>query len=1261
MDYNYENLDPERFQEFCQALLNIELPNISVFPVGQPDGGRDAIQRGNSKGGGFIIFQIKFIRKNDGKSDIYKWLQGILKAESPKIERLVTKGASAFHLITNHNGTGHLETGTIDKVNGLLKKYIQIPAYCWWREDINSKLHGKLDLKRAFPELLTPADLYGLISENSIQNTLDFLKKVTTSREEDVVEFLNIDNIPYEEDKDFTGREVLIQEIITVLKSNKTLQIKSFIFGLGGVGKTALAIQAVHEIKRQGIFPDGIIWYRVRDEDFDKVICRFSMLICRAAKIKNEIIELPTISEKIEFFKNEFRKYRLLFVLDNADNNLDSLIRPLLDALSGFSVILTSRQELTLPSSSHIINLGGLKSVDAVALFKKVIGVKYKEYGSDNDILEICRLIGFLPLAVKLASMYIIEKRIIFSSYIKKWKQGNERLKLLRVNSTEVDESRRNISTCFELSLTELNDKEKEIFLFMTLFQSNFDIAALINLLPNSFFDDVGIKSAYGDSNKYEFVEEILNGLKRLSLIDRLEGFGSDTRIYLHPLIIEFGSEKRSAAVSESTSRIHEYYLGQVKDEIPFNRSDYQNLKKAVEWKFNTGDHKLFIELVRNIKGQLQSRGLWKLKKYVLELGCKASQFMGDRENFASLLGWLGDLRIRQNDYAGYSEIKIAIDIFENELTVNHIKNNSRISSDYNFFKYLLCNEPGIDYLTKLDRACNGINIAIHQKLKGADVSQFNSAFRTIYNFIGDFLQARRLAHFSVKEERFSLSENRKTSYFNLALAYLGWVDNITSNKHYLKNLEAVTSKLLQIGNNENEIDTLIVSIIPCQIRYLIYRNEFENASLILEQYRKYFELSDNENILRNYFKYSSRIHEFQGDYVTALSLIEKANNINDYYALKISYLAILCDDQLKANDYLNRFSRNWSFESVIGRLLFYGVSFLFSTKYEKKNIKKYAGLYFAYQSELKYERIALDYKEIFTKINDHSLEKINIDELKNKIFSTKVSPELIVNMNITYEPHKKILLPKTYDIVPISLGELMEYCKINNLELPLYYQLNEPKNKLQQPARFINGHLAKKIASKYGNVLPAKNDVEVLQIVSGNTIIAPATYRPIIPNAEDWNALYKIVWEWCKLKNDKFNIVTNLIKCLNLSIEDRFKLLHSIKVKGIENFSRAIYYRISGSGTQGDLEFNRSNPHFHLNQWRVANTLLCLLGEKDLPEISTSWGLDIHENREAYYLLPLVSGGIIEASHPEMSYADCVILLTKRIDDYLYKDQGQF
>ena len=65
MDYIYENLGDERFQEFCSTLISKEFPNIQAFPVGQPDGGRDAISyRMDSSKKKFIVFRLEFYKMN---------------------------------------------------------------------------------------------------------------------------------------------------------------------------------------------------------------------------------------------------------------------------------------------------------------------------------------------------------------------------------------------------------------------------------------------------------------------------------------------------------------------------------------------------------------------------------------------------------------------------------------------------------------------------------------------------------------------------------------------------------------------------------------------------------------------------------------------------------------------------------------------------------------------------------------------------------------------------------------------------------------------------------------------------------------------------------------------------------------------------------------------------------------------------------------------------------------------------------------------
>ena len=170
MDYQLENLGDERFQELCQALLVREFPDVQCFPVGMPDGGRDAVRwfyvtRGEKA---FSVFQVKYVRKPLAEDDPHKWLEKTLEGEVEKIRTLVPKGAKSYYLLTNVPGTSHLKSGSMDKVQAILSKALPVPAVCWWRDDLNRRLDNAYALKWAYPEILSGPDMLHLIVESGL-------------------------------------------------------------------------------------------------------------------------------------------------------------------------------------------------------------------------------------------------------------------------------------------------------------------------------------------------------------------------------------------------------------------------------------------------------------------------------------------------------------------------------------------------------------------------------------------------------------------------------------------------------------------------------------------------------------------------------------------------------------------------------------------------------------------------------------------------------------------------------------------------------------------------------------------------------------------------------------------------------------------------------------------------------------------------------------------------------------------------------------
>jgi hypothetical protein len=169
LDYPLENLGPERFQFLCQALVAKEFPRVQCFPIGQPDGGRDAISMYvDDQGEKFMVFQVKFARNPLSETDSHKWLVAIMQEELPKVNKLVAQGASQYLLLTNIPGTAHLDSGSVDRLNKLMSDNLGIPFQCWWRNDINRRLDNAWSLKWVYPDLMTGPDFLRWIAETGL-------------------------------------------------------------------------------------------------------------------------------------------------------------------------------------------------------------------------------------------------------------------------------------------------------------------------------------------------------------------------------------------------------------------------------------------------------------------------------------------------------------------------------------------------------------------------------------------------------------------------------------------------------------------------------------------------------------------------------------------------------------------------------------------------------------------------------------------------------------------------------------------------------------------------------------------------------------------------------------------------------------------------------------------------------------------------------------------------------------------------------------
>ena len=220
MKYPLENLGHERFQELCQALLTSTFPTAQCFPVGEADGGRDATSISTAtRPTEFIVYQVKFVRRPLAENNPRKWLADVLKAEIPKVAKLIPKGATKYYLLTNIQGSGALDSGSIDTIDKLLNTNVGVPAQCWWRDDIERRLDNAWNIKWEYPEVLSNHDFLRIILEHDSSGT--------TERRASAIQTFLRDQ--FEEDKEVRFKQVELKNELLDLFIDVPINLRQYI------------------------------------------------------------------------------------------------------------------------------------------------------------------------------------------------------------------------------------------------------------------------------------------------------------------------------------------------------------------------------------------------------------------------------------------------------------------------------------------------------------------------------------------------------------------------------------------------------------------------------------------------------------------------------------------------------------------------------------------------------------------------------------------------------------------------------------------------------------------------------------------------------------------------------------------------------------------------------------------------------------------------------------------------------------------------
>ena len=310
----------------------------------------------------------------------------------------------------------------------------------------------------------------------------------------------------------FVGRDEEQARLIAWLTQPQSGGITAVV-GMGGAGKTALAGELAHRLRRE--FPDGVLWANAgEDEPLD-------ILQSWALAYDKDLSKIGSAEARAAAMRNILANRRALIVLDSvvAGRAIDVL----LPGAANCPVLITTRDLAEVAArTTQIVELPELSLGDSLHLLAHFLGEAAVE-AEHEAAVTLCTLLGGLPLAVEIAAQRVFASpRRSLARMVRSLQAAGDRL--------AHGISNRSVRTSFNVSWEALPPDLQRAFALSGLFDGRaFSLAALAaamtpDVTPEAI-DDAG---------------EQVDHLVTLSMLK----LGRGDRFYHHRLLADFAGEK---------------------------------------------------------------------------------------------------------------------------------------------------------------------------------------------------------------------------------------------------------------------------------------------------------------------------------------------------------------------------------------------------------------------------------------------------------------------------------------------------------------------------------------------------------------------------------------------------------------------------------------------------------------------------------------------------------------------------------------------